>query len=261
MEIVRGLKRDGTLLLNGDEPLLRNYPHDVEPIFVGFSEDCQIRATSVRESFGRTFFDLIDGEKLLASVEIPTMGRHNVYAALFAYAVGARMNLSDEVILAGLRNYRPIGMRQNIYKIGSISIIEDCYNASPESMRAAIGVLRTLSAQNGGRMAAVLGDMYELGERSARFHEEIGLFYAKEGGSLLYTFGERAEQIAGGAIFGGMNPEDIYRNASVSDPALTGEMLLHSLAAGDTLLVKASRGAAAERVLTYLKENADRLCK
>ena len=259
MEIVRGLKRDGTLLLNGDEPLLRNYPHEVAPIYVGFSEDCQIRAINLREGFGRMIFDLCDGERMLADVEIPTMGRHNVYAALFAYAVGARMNLSDEVILAGLRNYRPIGMRQNIYKIGSISIIEDCYNASPESMRAAVGVLKTLSAQNGGRMAAVLGDMYELGEGSARFHEELGLFYAREGGSLLYTFGENAEQIAGGAILGGMTPESVYRNASVADPAFTGEMLLHSLTAGDTLLVKASRGARAERILEYLKENKMRL--
>ena len=255
MEIVRGLKRDGTLLLNGDEPLLLNYAHDVEPIYVGFGEHCRIRATSVREGLGRTFFDLCDGDKVLPSVEIPTMGRHNIYAALFAYAVGARMNLSDEVILAGLRNYRPIGMRQNIYKIGSISVIEDCYNASPESMRAAIGVLKTLSAQNGGRMAAVLGDMYELGENSSLFHEEIGLHFAKEGGSLLYTFGENAEQIAGGAILGGMNPERIFRNASVKNPELTGEMLLRSLSAGDTLLVKASRGARAERILEYLKES------
>ncbi|MBO5938601.1 MAG: UDP-N-acetylmuramoyl-tripeptide--D-alanyl-D-alanine ligase [Clostridia bacterium] len=259
MEIVSGLKRGGTLLLNGDEPLLRNYPHDVEPIYVGFSEGCHIRAVNLREGFGRMLFDLCDGDRVLSDVEIPTMGRHNVYAALFAYAVGARMNLSDEAILAGLRNYRPIGMRQNIYKIGSISVIEDCYNASPESMRAAVGVLKTLAAQNGGRMAAVLGDMYELGEGSARFHEEIGLFYAREGGSLLYTFGENAEQIAGGAILGGMAPECIYRNTSVASPALTGEMLLHSLMAGDTLLVKASRGARAERILEYLKENEMRL--
>ena len=75
---------------------------------------------------------------------------------------------------------------------------------------------------------------------------------------MLYTFGERAEQIALGAVLGGMKPEGIYRNASIADPALTGEMLLHSLSAGDTLLVKASRGARAERILEYLKEH--RMC-
>ena len=108
-------------------------------------------------------------------------------------------------------------------------------------------------------MAAVLGDMYELGENGERFHEEVGLHFAKEGDSLLYTFGESAEQIAVGAILGGVLPEDVYRNGNTRAPELTGEMLLHSLRARDTLLVKASRGAAAERILNYLKEHRDRL--
>ena len=151
-------------------------------------------------------------------------------------------------------------MRQNVYEIGGITVIEDCYNASPESMRAAINVLQTLSSQKkAGRMAAVLGNMYELGENSDRFHEEIGLYFAQKGGSLLYTFGQSAEQIAGGAILGGMLPENIYRNGDTKAVELSGEMLLHSLRAGDTLLVKASRGAAAERILEYLKKNCDRL--
>ena len=188
------------------------------------------------------------------------MGRHNVYAALFAFAVGIRMNLDVETILSGLNRYRPIGMRQNIYEVGGITVIEDCYNASPESMRAAIKVLESLSGQKkAGRMAAVLGDMYELGENTAKLHEEIGLYFAKAGGSLLYTFGQSAEEIAGGAILGGMLTENIYRNGDVRSPNLSGEMLLHSLRAGDTLLVKASRGAAAERIIQYLKANSDRL--
>ena len=108
-------------------------------------------------------------------------------------------------------------------------------------------------------MAAVLGDMYELGANSDRFHEEIGLDFAREGGSLLYTFGQNAEQIAGGALLGGMSHEAIFRNADVRNPELTGEMLLHTLMAGDTLLVKASRGARAERILEYLKEHSQRL--
>ena len=110
-------------------------------------------------------------------------------------------------------------------------------------------------------MAAVLGNMYELGENTERFHEEIGLYFAKQGGSLLYTFGQSAEQIAGGAILGGMVPEQIYRNGNTGAPEITGEMLLHSLRAGDVLLVKASRGAAAERILEYLKKNSERLVR
>ena len=261
MEITRGLKKDGTLLLNGDEPMLRAYlTPGVQPIFVGIDTPCDFRAINIRQGIGQTIFDICYQGKLLSNVAIPTMGRHNVYAALFAFAVGIRMNLDERTILQGLASYRPVGMRQNIYKIGEINVIEDCYNASPESMRAAIAVLQSLSGQmKAGRMAAVLGDMYELGENGERFHEEIGMHFAKMGGSLLYTFGESAEQIALGAILGGMSAEQIYRNNNTRAPEITGEMLLHSLRAGDTLLVKASRGAAAERILNYLKENADRL--
>ena len=108
-------------------------------------------------------------------------------------------------------------------------------------------------------MAAVLGNMYELGANTDAFHEEIGLYFARKGGSLLYTFGEYAEHIAGGATLGGIDPENIFRNSDTRRPDITGEMLLHSLRVGDTLLVKASRGAAAERVLEYLKNNSDRI--
>ncbi|MBQ9087013.1 MAG: UDP-N-acetylmuramoyl-tripeptide--D-alanyl-D-alanine ligase [Clostridia bacterium] len=261
MEIVKGLKTGGTLLLNGDEPMLRAYlTPGVQPVFVGIDSPCDFQAVNVRQGIGRTVFDVCYGGKTVPNVVIPTMGKHNIYAALFAYAVGVRMDLDDQTIINGLNHYRPVGMRQNIYDIGSITVIEDCYNASPESMRAAIGVLQSLSSQKkAGRMAAVLGDMYELGENGERFHEEIGLHFAKAGGSLLYTFGGSAEQIAVGAILGGVLPENIYRNADTRSPQISGEMLLHSLRAGDTLLVKASRGAAAERILNYLKENKDRL--
>ena len=261
MEIVKGLKAGGTLLLNGDEPMLRAYlTPGVQPVFVGIDSPCDFRAVNIREEMGRTVFDISYRGKVTENVVIPVMGRHNIYAALFAYAVGVRMNLSDEIILGGLCRYRPVGMRQNIYEIGGVTVIEDCYNASPESMRAAINVLQSLSGRKkAGRMAAVLGDMYELGEKAELFHEEIGMYFAKQGGSLLYTFGQMAEQIACGAILGGMMPEQIYRNGDTRAPEISGEMLLHSLRAGDTLLVKASRGAAAERILTYLKEHSDRL--
>ena len=261
MEIVKGLKSGGMLLLNGDEPMLRAYlTPGVQPVFVGIDSPADFQAVNIREGLGRTVFDLHYNGKTVHNVVIPTMGRHNVYAALFAYAVGVRMNLDDQIIINGLNHYRPVGMRQNVYNIGEITVIEDCYNASPESMRAAINVLQTLAGQKkAGRMAAVLGNMYELGENTDRFHEEIGLYFAKMGGSMLYTFGQSAEQIAGGAILGGMLPENIYRNQNTAAPEISGEMLLHSLRAGDVLLVKASRGAAAERILEYLKNNSDRL--
>ena len=261
MEIVKGLKSGGTLLLNGDEPMLRAYlTPGVTPTFVGIETECDFRAVNIRECIGNTIFDIQYEGKAVRNISIPVMGKHNVYAALYAFAVGIRMGLDEQTIIAGLTKYRPVGMRQRIYEVGKITVIEDCYNASPESMRAAISVLQSLSAEKkAGRMAAVLGDMYELGTDSEALHESVGMTFAKMGGSMLFTFGENAEEIANGAILGGMYPENIYRNRNVRAPEITGEMLLHSLRAGDTLLVKASRGAAAERIIEYLKANEERL--
>jgi UDP-N-acetylmuramoyl-tripeptide--D-alanyl-D-alanine ligase len=152
-------------------------------------------------------------------------------------------------------------MRQTVFNIGDITIIQDCYNASPESMKASIGVLHNLVRQRGyGRMTALLGDMYELGVNEGAFHEEVGLEFARMGGSALFTYGQLADMIANGAILGGMRSEDIYRNRNVRCPEISGEMIIHALRPGDTLLVKASRGAAAERVINYIKENRDRIC-
>ncbi|MBQ8140572.1 MAG: UDP-N-acetylmuramoyl-tripeptide--D-alanyl-D-alanine ligase [Clostridia bacterium] len=262
MEIVNGLKKGGALLLNGDEPLLREYNNpDYTPVYVGIdNKDCDFRAVNLRSNLTSTAFEVIYGNKVVKRVTIPALGKHNVYAALFAYAVGVRMGLDDETIMNGLKNFTPVGMRQNIYELEGITVIEDCYNASPESMRAAISVMRDLKERNGGRMTALLGDMYELGDSSERLHEEVGLEFARLGGSVLYTFGASAEHIALGAVLGGVLNENIYRNGNVKDPALSGEMILGSIKKGDILLIKASRGAAAERIINYLKENRDRIC-
>lgn len=263
LEIVKGLKSGGKLLINGDEPLLRNRSEldGKDVTYIGFGEECDFRALNVRSEMGKTIFDLCYNDKIVQGVSIPTMGNHNVYAAMFAYAVGINMGLSDEIIIRGLRNYKAVGMRQNIYQIGDITVIEDCYNASPESMKAAIRVLGdVVSNKKQGRMTALLGDMYELGANEGKFHEEIGLEFARRGGSALFTFGELADMIANGAILGGMESENIFRNRDVRSPEISGEMLIHALRPGDSLLVKASRGASAERVLRYLKENQDRLC-
>ena len=96
--------------------------------------------------------------------------------------------------------------------------------------------------------------------RKATLCDADGKEFADNGGDLLFTFGSSADGIANGAVFGGMVNEKIFRNNDIKNPALSGEMLLHSLKAGDVLLVKASRGAAAERVIRYIKENRDRIC-
>ena len=262
LEIVKGLKSDGLIFLNGDEPLLRNRD-ELEGRncrYVGFSEACDIRAINIKEGLEKTVFDITYDGKTVESVSIPILGKHYVYAALFAYAIGINMGLDEDVIARGLNNFRSVGMRQTVFNIGDITIIQDCYNASPESMKASIGVLHNLVRQRGyGRMTALLGDMYELGVCSDAAHESVGLDFARRGGSALYTFGQLASTIADGAALGGMQNENIFRNLDISRPEISGEMLINTLMPGDALLVKASRGVRAERVIEYLRENEARL--
>ncbi len=264
LEIVNGLKSGGVLIVNGDEPMLTDYKKDgITVLRVALKNDnAEYRAINVRMCGGCTVFDIVTPICFVKDVTIPVLGEHNVMAALFAFAVGQRSGLEVSQILNGLCNFKQVGMRQNIYDIEGIKIIEDCYNASPESMRAAFEVQKSIASEiEGSRMIALLGDMYELGEESGRFHEQVGSDYATAGGELLFTFGESAEGIATGAILHGVLTENVYRNADIKNPALSGEMLLHSLRAGDVLLVKASRGAAAERVIDYIKANKDRIVK
>ena len=108
---------------------------------------------------------------------------------------------------------------------------------------------------------ALLGDMLELGENSPQLHRDVGAYLAKHGCSVLFTYGERAKNIALSAIENGMNPENVYVNLKAGTPDITGEMMLHALRAGDIVLFKASRFMAAEKIIEYLKENTDKLPK
>ena len=262
LEIVKGLKEDGVIFLNGDEPMLRNRA-ELEGRncrYVGLSDDCDVKASNIRVGLEKTIFDVTYDGKTVEDVAIPISGEHYVYAALFAYAVGLNMSLTDEQITLGLMQFRSVGMRQKVFDIGDITIIQDCYNASPESMRASIGVLSNTIRQRGhGRMAALLGSMYELGQCSDSAHEGVGLDFARRGGDILFTYGELADGIANGAVLGGMNSENVYRNADTSRPDISGEMIINTLRKGDMLLVKGSRGVKAEQVIKYLMENEDRL--
>ena len=264
LEIVNGLKEGGTLIVNGDEPMLFGYKKEgINVLSVAIENECaDYRAMNIRIEDGYTVFDVVTPVTRIYNVAIPVIGNHNVMAALFALAVAEKSGMTHDRIAAGLCNFKQVGMRQNIYSVGGVTVIEDCYNASPESMRAAISVLKKLhEGKSNSRMVALLGDMYELGEESGRYHEQVGADFAAADCDLLFTFGEAADGIATGAILHGTLPENIYRNKDVKNPSLSGEMLLHNLKAGDILLVKASRGAMAERVIEYIKANSERLEK
>ena len=251
----------GTVILNGDEPLLENA--DVgnnKKIFVGVeNENCSVYASNLRYCDDGSVFDITCDGKTYPDVEISVIGKQFVYASLFAFAVGCELGIEPQKIILGLKNFENADMRQNIYEIGGITIIEDCYNASPESMRAAIDVTKTLSkSKKGSRITALLGDMRELGENSKEFHKDVGRYYGKNGGKLLMTVGTLARDIAFGALEGGLLEKNVYITTDYNDVERIGDTLIELLKEGDILLVKARRAVGAERIVEYIKPKLDK---
>ncbi len=255
LEIMAGLAEDGCIIMNADEPLLFEKKEDIGDRAEYFSihnRYAEYRAVNIRTG-DSIIYDLILGDKAITNVEVPTLGRHNVYNSLVAYSVGAKLGMSDEKIRLGLASFEGAEKRQNIYGVGEITVIDDCYNASPESMKAAIDVLVSLAAKEDGVPAALLGDMLELGEYSRLMHDQLGRYAAQEKVQKLFCFGEMADVIAEAAITHGIRAENVFVCADRDNPELMADMIYRSIEAGDVLLVKASRGVRAERVLENLK--------
>ena len=272
LEIMEGLRTGGTLIVNGDEPLLaalgQDFGEDLPVIPEGIrvlrvslagalNADYTAKDLTVRD--GGMGFDLITPEGLWEDLWIPAMGEHLVWAASFAAAVGQLSGLSEGQVKTGLAAYRPADMRQNTRIVGGVTVIEDCYNAAPESMKAALGVLKLTAAPHPhARRIAVLGDMKELGENTVALHRAVGEFAAKGGLDLLVTVGDLGAEIAKGAMDAGMSPDAIRITGGKDTYEATAAYLRSILREGDHVLFKASRSMALEgiaRAATDLRSN------
>lgn len=257
LEMVDGMSEDGVLIINGDEPLLTEYKGEIKPekkLMGIYNKNADYKAVNIRtEQSGMTFDVLYDG-KVAVNVSIPVLGRHNVYNALMAWAVGCTFGMTESAIRQGLADFVGTEMRQKIYNIGKITVIEDCYNAAPESMRAAIEVLVSKAKTSGGTPCALLGDMLELGENTRLMHDQLGQFAGQMKIERLYCYGEMAETVAEAAIKKGVRADDVYVAKDTSRPDVMAKMIAESIREGDVLLVKASRGVAAERVIEELRK-------
>ncbi|MFH0798903.1 MAG: UDP-N-acetylmuramoyl-tripeptide--D-alanyl-D-alanine ligase [Pseudomonadota bacterium] len=183
---------------------------------------------------------------------LPVPGAHNVMNALAAVAAGLALGIDPAKAVERIEGFRPMAMRmERIQLANGVRVVNDSYNANPESMRAAF---RTVgSAKRAGRFIAALGDMLELGEASSELHKQVGEAAASMGVERLYVMGDFASDTASGAISGGLDDSDIV----VCDGG-TGQvarLLEEEVRAGDVLLVKGSRGMKMERVVEHLKEN------
>ena len=254
LEIAEGLREGGILLLNGDEPLLSKLVKkgNYRIIYVGTEnrEKCEIFAENIKVGDAGTEFDLDFMGKKLSSLKINLIGRQFALNASFAAAAALLMGLSEDAVREGLSSYIPSAMRQNIYEQDGIKIIADCYNAAPESTRAAIDTLSAISVS--GKRIALLGDMRELGEDSERMHREVGEYAARRGLDLLFTLGESGAYIASGAIEHGMSAHNVFAERDCESIESLVAEIRASLKAGDAILFKASRGVRLERVISLL---------
>ena len=243
LEFCAGLPEGAPLVLNGDDPFLRKavLPDHVRPVWFSLGdENADVCALSIQQDEKGMSFVLEDHEEGTFLVKIPAMGRHNVANALAAYCAATRLGLNARRVIAGLADFEQTGMRQKVVHARGVDVIEDCYNANPDSMKAALAMFREYPCK---RRFALLGDMLELGDISRAAHEEVGRQAVENKVDYLVTYGEQAKRIAVVAAAKGLPTlhADTYAQAA--------EALLNKMQPGDALLVKASRGMALEKVL------------
>jgi len=245
LEIIAGLTKDGLLVYHGDEPLLTSRINErLKTKTFGTSKQCDYYPSNIQQKNDGTYFSVSHVE---TSFYIPVLGKHNVNNALASIALARYFDVTDENIAKGLAILKITGMRTEVIAgKRDIQIINDAYNASPTSMRAAIELLQDLKGD--AQKIVVLGDMLELGENEESFHVEIGRILLPEKIDYVLTFGELGAFIAKGAKE--HFPEE--RVLAFHDKSKLIKQLDEIVSANDIVLVKASRGMRLEEVVTAL---------
>ncbi len=237
MDIVKGVPEDGMVFLNGDDPFLVPYRGKLrqKTYFYGMSPDCDYRAEDIRNGDGHVSFTFCAGE-LCIPVVLGTMGEHNVRNALVALGVAHQMGVDLVAAAEKLREFH--GQRLKFVPCDRCTVIDDTYNASPDSMRASIHVLSSMENVKGRRVAA-LSDMLELGEDEKKYHYEVGKYIASQNIDELVVFGELSRELLRGAAAG---KPGALRLTQVEDREAMTAYLLETLQPEDVVLLKASNG-------------------
>ena len=240
-EMLELMADDAPVLINGDDEKLRGLKCRQKKISFGLGENCDIRAENIRlgES-GETFCDIVYGERRIP-VEIRAYGRHMIYAALEGAAVGLLMGLSDGEIVKGVASFETVGRRAAVCDTGFITLIDDSYNANPDSVKCGIDSLMKMP----GRHVCILGDMLELGEGSGEMHFDVGRYAGEKGAELVLTSGPLSKETCRGAGERGRH----FATREELIAALPG-----LIQKGDRVLVKASLGSRFDQISEALKE-------
>lgn len=242
--IAAGLQKNGLLIVNADDPHLTKVRATKNYKVVSFGiRRGMIKAENV--VIGDDGCAMFKVGRTVIHLNVP--GIHNVYNALAAFAVGEAMRVPKAEIAKALNGFKATGMRMEIRQGNGFRVVSDCYNANPNSTRMAISTIGSLD--NANRRIAVLGDMLELGKESVAMHKEIGGLIPESNFNMLLTIGDRAKDIARGAIAKGF-PKKLVKHFENQQDLLC--FLAENVCIDDIVLVKGSHGMHLERVVDSL---------
>ncbi|MDI3269644.1 MAG: UDP-N-acetylmuramoyl-tripeptide--D-alanyl-D-alanine ligase, partial [Bacillota bacterium] len=251
-ELIRALPEDGYGVLPWDQPLVREraFQSRAPILWYGEGEGSQVQARDIRVHGGNGVSFELRTPRGRAQVHLAQPGRHLVQNALAAAAVGHLFGLDPWEMAEALSTYRAKAHRAELLQLEGALILDDAYNSSPTSLRAALQVLRQVG--EGRPLKALLADMFELGERAPLYHRDVG----RECGFLqgLITLGPLAYHIGEGALQGGLSPEAWVHCASREEALGALKAMLQP---GDAWLLKGSRGWELEKILARLRAGGE----
>lgn len=250
-ELLSELPPDGIAILNAEDcyyPVLENR-YDGRILSFGSCKDADVAGARIKlTDHGCYSFVIRLKDGGVIEVNMPVLGQHNVYNALAAASVAYGMGLDLTAIREGLENFRQPVMRMELVKSRTgYAVLNDCYNASPASVTAALRTMNTITGYR--RKIAVLGDMLELGDYAPKAHKDIGGILKQNGIDTLITVGELAAHIAEGAVSAGITKRSIKSYPNSRDAAAALKKYVKD---GDAVLVKGSRGMHMEEIVRVL---------
>ena len=249
LSIVHGMKEGGTLFLNGDDPLLKEAVETEQltcrTLFYGTEEWCDYHAKNIVYHDSYTTFTCVHGNEEV-EVYLSTLGKHNVGNCVVALAVASENGIPMETAAAVFKEF--VGQRQKLIRLeNKFTLIDDTYNASPDSMRASINVLCDMPCS--GRRVAVLGDMFELGENEVQYHIEIGEFLLDKPLDEVVVLGTLSQHIKE-VLENGNTSVKVYTFSDNEEAAI---YLMATLRPEDVVLIKASNGMNLKEIVDILK--------
>jgi UDP-N-acetylmuramoyl-tripeptide--D-alanyl-D-alanine ligase len=250
LSISQGLKQGGVLIINGDNEFLVKACKSKNIKFISFGESshCDVRMQNIRYEGTRSKFT-IDGIEVM----LPLPGPGNVKNALAAFAVCRRFAITAKDFAEGVKTLSAVPMRTELLKIGALTIINDCYNANPVSMKNALDILANVgnSSKQNSRRVFICGDMAELGGQSENLHRKLGEYAAKTGVNVVLAVGKFAETMVKAAK---RTAKNLPETKCFRDTASVCNNLEEFVKDSDIVLVKGSRASKLEKVTERLRQ-------